>query len=136
MSWYGEPFHGRTTASGEVYDMNEISVAHKELPFGTMVEFSYQGRTMVAEVTDRGPFIPGREWDASRALFDKLTCGELGRGVIYVGYLIVSTSPKSASGIRVEYRSHRASECPRKEILWGLRMCFEGLLWQPGLQLR
>lgn len=89
MSWYGEPFHGRTTASGAVYDMKDISCAHRYLPFGTPVDFYYQGRVVEdVPVTDRGPFDDSREWDASMALFYRLTDGDLDAGLIEVGYVI------------------------------------------------
>jgi rare lipoprotein A len=67
-SWYGEPFHGRTTASGETYDMEELTCAHKTLPFGTRlrVENLDNGRSITLRVTDRGPFVGGRIVDVSR----------------------------------------------------------------------
>ena len=57
-SWYGEPFHGRRTASGEVYDMYALTAAHKTLPLPTCVEVRRveDGRTVVVRVNDRGPF--------------------------------------------------------------------------------
>ena len=66
-SWYGAKYHGRTTASGRVYNMNELTAAHKTLPFGTRLEVIHQsnGRRVVVEITDRGPFIGGREIDLS-----------------------------------------------------------------------
>ena len=68
-SWYGEPFHGRKTASGEVYDMNRISAAHKTLPLQTWVEVKNldNNKTLVMRVNDRGPFVKGRVIDLSRA---------------------------------------------------------------------
>jgi rare lipoprotein A len=68
-SWYGEPFHGRKTASGEVYDMNQYSAAHKTLPLQTWVEVKNlkTKKTMYLRVNDRGPFIDGRIIDLSRA---------------------------------------------------------------------
>jgi rare lipoprotein A len=68
-SWYGEPFHGRKTASGEVYDMNQYSAAHKTLPLQTWVEVKNlkTKQRMYLRVNDRGPFIDGRVIDLSRA---------------------------------------------------------------------
>ncbi|MDR1922665.1 MAG: septal ring lytic transglycosylase RlpA family protein [Candidatus Adiutrix sp.] len=68
-SWYGEPFHGRKTASGEVYDMNKISAAHKTLPLHTWVEVTNldNKKVMTMRINDRGPFIKGRVIDLSRA---------------------------------------------------------------------
>lgn len=67
-SWYGIPFHGKKTASGEIFDMNKLSGAHKTLPFPTkvMVENPKNGQSCVIRVTDRGPFVRGRVLDLSR----------------------------------------------------------------------
>ena len=79
-SWYGEPFHGRQTASGEVYDMNELTCAHRTLPFGTRlrVENLENGRAVTVRVNDRGPFVDGRILDVSRKAAQEL--GIIGPG--------------------------------------------------------
>ncbi len=66
-SWYGEPFHGRRTASGERFDMHAYTAAHRSLPFGTIlrVQNTKNGRVILVEVTDRGPFIKKRVVDLS-----------------------------------------------------------------------
>ncbi len=68
-SWYGEPYHGRKTASGEVYDMNSLSAAHRSMPFGTWVQVTNLGNAkhVTVRITDRGPFVHGRIIDLSRA---------------------------------------------------------------------
>jgi rare lipoprotein A len=68
-SWYGRPHHGRVAASGQVYDMNGLTAAHRTLPFGTVVRVQNlrNNRTVKVEINDRGPFIPGRIIDLSRA---------------------------------------------------------------------
>ena len=68
-SWYGEPFHGRKTASGEIYDMYQLTAAHKTLPLGTtaMVTHLSNGRSVMVTINDRGPFIRGRIIDLSYA---------------------------------------------------------------------
>jgi rare lipoprotein A len=86
MSWYGPGFHGDSTACGEIYDMNQISVAHKTLPMGTEVVFYYNGNSERAVVNDRGPYVPGRDWDASRRLAKRLWRGDFHRGVLPVQY--------------------------------------------------
>lgn len=67
-SWYGEPFHGRKTAIGEVYDMNEMTAAHKtlQLPSNVRVTNLENGRSVVLRVNDRGPFVNERIIDVSR----------------------------------------------------------------------
>jgi rare lipoprotein A len=68
-SWYGEPYHGRRTASGEVYDMYELTAAHRTLDFGTRVRVTRRddGRVVEVRINDRGPFIAGRIIDLSYA---------------------------------------------------------------------
>jgi rare lipoprotein A len=68
-SWYGIDFHGRDTSSGEVYDMYEMTAAHKTLPLPTYVRVSNldNGRSSIVKVNDRGPFIEGRIIDLSYA---------------------------------------------------------------------
>lgn len=67
-SWYGRDFHGRTTSSGEIYDMNSLTAAHKTLPIPTWVEVTNldNGRRVIVRVNDRGPFVDGRIIDLSQ----------------------------------------------------------------------
>lgn len=65
-SWYGSNFHGRLTASGENYNMHEMTAAHKTLPFGTIVKVvDNNGNEAIVRINDRGPFIKGRIIDLS-----------------------------------------------------------------------
>lgn len=68
-SWYGADFHGRRTASGSVYDMHDMTAAHRELPLGSQVEVRNleNGKSVRVEITDRGPFKKGRIVDMSFA---------------------------------------------------------------------
>jgi len=68
-SWYGLPFHGRRTASGERFDMNALTAAHPSLPFGTRVRVHapHNGRSVVVRINDRGPHTGGRIIDLSHA---------------------------------------------------------------------
>lgn len=65
-SWYGKE-SGNRTASGAYFDGSQILVAHKSYPFGTRLKITYNGRSVIAPVLDRGPFIKGRELDLSYA---------------------------------------------------------------------
>jgi rare lipoprotein A len=67
-SWYGGKFHGRRTANGERFDMNELTAAHRSLPFGTRVRVTNErnGRSVVVRINDRGPFVGNRIIDLSR----------------------------------------------------------------------
>ena len=66
-SYYGRKFHGRPTASGEIFNMYGETAAHKELPLGTILNVTYlkTGKSVIVKVNDRGPFIPGRDLDLS-----------------------------------------------------------------------
>lgn len=66
-SWYGEPFHGRRTASGEIYDMYDLTAAHRTLPFASVVRVTRRdnGASVKVRINDRGPFIRGRVIDLS-----------------------------------------------------------------------
>jgi rare lipoprotein A len=68
-SWYGPGFHGRRTASGETFNQNALTAAHKSLPFGTKVRVVNQqtGSSIVVRINDRGPFVRGRIIDLSKA---------------------------------------------------------------------
>jgi len=73
-SWYGKGFHGRKTASGVPFNQNAMMAAHKTLPFGTILRVTNlsNNRSCYVEVTDRGPYIKGREIDLSRAAANEL----------------------------------------------------------------
>jgi peptidoglycan hydrolase CwlO-like protein len=64
---YGADFHGRSTASGVIFNMYDYTCAHKTLPFGTWLLVTFQGRQVIVQVNDRGPFVPGRVLDLSYA---------------------------------------------------------------------
>ena len=73
-SYYASRFHGARTASGERYDQEAMTAAHRTLPFGTRVRVTNltNGRSVVVTITDRGPFAPGRVIDVSRRAARKL----------------------------------------------------------------
>lgn len=83
-SWYGPKYHGRATASGEIFDMNRSTAAHKTLPFGTRLRVTYPKTRRTVEVTinDRGPFIRGRDLDLSYGAAESI--GLLDEGVARV----------------------------------------------------
>lgn len=68
-SWYGPGFHGNRSASGEIYNQNAMTAAHRSLPFGTYVQVTNMdnGRSVVVRINDRGPFVGGRVIDLSAA---------------------------------------------------------------------
>ena len=70
-SYYHDKFDGRRTASGKKYNKNKFTAAHKKLPFGTIVKVTNEknGKSVIVEINDRGPFVKGREIDLSRKAF-------------------------------------------------------------------
>ena len=85
-SWYGGYFHGRRTSSGDVYDMYQMTAAHKSLPLPTYVRVTHlgNGRSIVVRVNDRGPFIEDRIIDLSFAAASKLGMAAIGTGQVEV----------------------------------------------------
>ena len=74
VSWYGPGFHGRRTANGEIFDTNEMTMAHRSLAFGSKVRVTNldNGRSIVVRVNDRGPYVGGRIADLSHAAASRL----------------------------------------------------------------
>ena len=93
-SWYGNPYHGRATASGEIYDMERLTAAHPRLPFGvtTRVENLQNGKTVDVKITDRGPFVRGRIIDLSRAAARQIDL--LGPGITRVRIRVIAAPAK------------------------------------------
>lgn len=87
-SFYSTPYHGRPTASGEIYNMNDLTAAHPYLKFGTKLKCSLGDRSVVVRINDRGPFIGGRDLDLSRAA--AVALGMVGAGVAVVDVEVVS----------------------------------------------
>jgi len=79
-SWYARHFQGRRTANGERYDQNELTAAHKTLPFGTVVRVRSEvnGKEVDVRINDRGPFVAGRVIDLSQAAAKALGMLQLG----------------------------------------------------------
>ncbi len=88
-SWYGEKFHGRPTASGEIFNMYDFTAAHKSLPFGTRLRIinPVNSRSVVVKINDRGPFVRGRDIDLSYAAARKIGIIRRGTSRVYVDYL-------------------------------------------------
>lgn len=97
-SWYGSKFHGRTTSSGEVYDMYQLTAAHRSLPIPTYVRVTNldNGRRTIVRVNDRGPFHPDRIIDLSYAAAVKL--GFQDKGVANVRVESVSPAATKQRG--------------------------------------
>jgi rare lipoprotein A len=111
-SWYGEQFHNRRTANGEIFDMDLPSAAHKTLPLPSLVEVTNldNGRKMVVRVNDRGPFVGDRVIDLSKAAADQL--GYRRQGVARVRVRYVGPAPKNAFDTRQYVQAPSAPVAP------------------------
>jgi rare lipoprotein A len=89
-SWYGDPYNGRRTASGEVFDMEKMTAAHRAWPFGTIVGVRNldNGKYVRVKINDRGPFVRGRIIDLSRGAARE--AGMLGAGLAKVKLTVIS----------------------------------------------
>lgn len=94
-SWYGPGFHGKKTASGEIYDQNKLTAAHKTVPLGTKARVTNleNGSTVEVEINDRGPYVDGRIIDLSRAAAGVLGFVESGIAPVKVELLSTPGSP-------------------------------------------
>jgi rare lipoprotein A len=83
-SYYAEKFTGLKTASGKIFSNNGYTAAHKTLPFGTKLKVTNEqnGKFVVVEVTDRGPFVKSREIDLTKRAFMEITSNKAGGSVI------------------------------------------------------
>lgn len=111
-SWYGDAFHGRRTANGEIFDRNSISAAHPTLPLPCYARVTNLRNhySMIVRVNDRGPFAPGRIMDVSRRVADLLDFRRSGTTrvkVEYVGHASLegSDDEKLASTLRIDDKS-------------------------------
>ena len=107
-SWYGRPFHGRTSASGERYNMWAKTAAHKTLPMPSLVEVTNldNGRRMVLRINDRGPFVSGRIIDLSRGAARQL--GVEKTGVARVRVRILAKESRRMKQLAIARQNKRA----------------------------
>lgn len=96
-SWYGDDFHGKKTASGDIYDMYAVSAAHKTLPLGTVVRVTnlQNGRQVDLLVNDRGPFVDGRVIDLSYGAAQRLGSARQGIAKVRVTAIGSYAAPSS-----------------------------------------
>jgi rare lipoprotein A len=97
-SWYGPNFHGKTTSNKEIYNMHDLTAAHKSLPFGTYVVVTNlnNGKSVTVRINDRGPFVKGRIIDLSHAAAKAVDM--IGSGTAPVKLeILTAISPKKSS---------------------------------------
>ena len=94
-SWYGVPYHNARTANGQIYDQNAMTAAHRTLPLGTVVRVTNLAtrQSVVVTITDRGPFMPDRVLDLSRAAAIRIGVWRTGTARVRIDLL---SSPPSA----------------------------------------
>lgn len=88
-SYYGKSHQGRKTASGDIFNHNALTAAHRTLPFGTavLVKNVHNGKVVKVTINDRGPYVKGRIIDLSRTAFSKIT--NLNKGLTRVEIMVV-----------------------------------------------
>jgi rare lipoprotein A len=98
-SWYGHPYHGRSSASGEIYDMEQFTAAHRTLPFGTLVRVVNLDNEESVEVriNDRGPFVDDRVIDLSHAAAQAI--GMIGPGTARVRVEVIQAPAAPPPGL-------------------------------------
>ena len=104
-SWYGADFHGQSTASGERYDMNAVTAAHKTLPLPSTVRVTNlkNGRSLLVRVNDRGPFVAGRVIDLSRRSAQLLGVYSAGTAPVKVEFVELAALTPDDTKAEVQY---------------------------------
>jgi rare lipoprotein A len=111
-SWYGIPYHGRRAASGEVFDMNAATAAHRNLPFQTWVEVTNlsNGKSTDVRINDRGPFVRGRIIDLSQAAARDIDM--LRSGTARVRVRVIDPPKEAARETKIETARPAATTAP------------------------
>ncbi|RIJ37529.1 septal ring lytic transglycosylase RlpA family protein [Pontibacter oryzae] len=106
-SWYGSRYHGRKTSSGERYNKNDMTAAHKTLPFGTKVKVTNldNNESVIVRINDRGPFVGDRIIDVSEAAARKLEFHAQGVGNVRIEVLNPGAELASAAGFSFDVAS-------------------------------
>lgn len=98
-SWYGHPYHGRPSASGEIYDMEQMTAAHRTLPFNTWVRVKNLSneKTVDVRINDRGPFYDSRIIDLSHAAARAIEL--IGPGTAKVRVEVIEAPPSTMPAV-------------------------------------
>lgn len=92
-TWYGPGLYGNGTACGQTLRPGTIGVAHRTLPCGTTIKFSYHGHTLVTKVIDRGPYTKGNDFDLTNGA--RLALGFEGVGQVHYAVAVSSAEPRN-----------------------------------------
>jgi rare lipoprotein A len=117
-SWYGVPFQGRKTASGEIFDTEKPTAAHRTLPFGSVVRVQHlaNGRTVEVRINDRGPFVSGRIIDLSHFAAQTVEISGVGKVRLDVLRTPVTRAP-DLFGVQIGSFSDREKADKLREIM-------------------
>jgi len=121
-SWYGDKFHGKPTATGEIYDKNDLTAAHKTLPLNSMLHVTNleNGRTLMVRLNDRGPFIGDRIIDLSEAAATALGTQGKGLGKVRVQYAGPADPMAAKRGVPAPQPRHEeapmTAQAPRSSV--------------------
>jgi len=124
-SYYADKFHGRRTASGELYDKDGMTCAHQKYPFGTMLKVRnpLNDRTVIVRVTDRGPYSKNRILDLSRAAARELD-------IIQAGFAMVEITPYFATEIPFKPSGEGMAGFTELDLLYIPAATFPEPIWQ------
>ena len=114
-SWYGDKFHGKPTATGEIYDKNDLTAAHKTLPLNSMLYVTNleNGKSLMVRLNDRGPFIGDRIIDLSEAAANALGTKGQGLGKVRVQYAGPADPMAAERGVAAPQPVPMVAEAPR-----------------------
>lgn len=117
-SWYGPRFHGRRTSSGEIYNQNELTAAHRSLPFNTLVRVTSEKtkKSVTVRINDRGPFIETRLIDVSMAAAAALGIVRLGVTAVELELVDKSLTEWPEAGYSVQLAAFDEEERARRRI--------------------
>ena len=124
-SFYDQDFNGKKTASGEIFDAQKLTCAHRSLPFGTMLELKRTGSdaTVQVRVNDRGPFVSGRELDLSPRAASALGIDSEGVATVEMRVLngkseaaSEASSPKNPASSESPAAAKAPAESPKEEV--------------------
>jgi rare lipoprotein A len=117
-SWYGVPYHGRRTASGEIYDMEQLTAAHRTLPFQTWVEVTDldNGKRVSVRVTDRGPFVDGRVIDLSLAAARKIEMVGPGTARVKLKVIVAPRGSEKIAAQKTENTTPAETPPPQRSV--------------------
>ena len=108
-SWYGAPYHGQRSASGEIYDQEKLTAAHRTLPFGTRVRVRRLDRdvSVVVRINDRGPFVKSRIIDLSHAAAARLGITDGGVAPVTLELVETPVDPENSFSVTSSRKGDR-----------------------------